>query len=393
MSEEHTDELAFMYFPQDYRWSMGMLLVLGAAPWGGAEIDEAHRVGLRLKQRMGSDEAWFEEWTQMGEMVEKRGRTSRHPRTTAACLFRAAHYYHIGERYLQPKTAASMAVFRRGVECFKEAAKLISRPRIEPVEVPYQGKSLPGLLVHAEAGPERAPAIVFFDGFDATKEIQYFRGVAELAERGIACLIIDGPGNGESVRFRGFPLDHAMERPGTAAYEFLAGRPELDPARIGVMGISLGGYFAPRAAAFEPRFACCVAWGGQWDYYSTWKDRLDRISRRESVPLPVAWEHLLWVCNVRTPEEALVKLEGFRLDGVAQKIRCPFLLVHGEHDMQIPLDFARRLFEAVGSAQKTLKVFTPAEGGFHHCQADNASIGVEFIADWLEDVLAPRRAG
>ena len=90
--------------------------------------------------------------------------------------------------------------------------------------------------------------MVFFDGFDVTKEIQYFKGVPDLVARGIACLIVDGPGNGESVRFRDQYLRHDTESYATAAYEWLAARPEIDPRRIGVMAISLGGYYAPRAA-------------------------------------------------------------------------------------------------------------------------------------------------
>jgi dienelactone hydrolase len=398
MATGEAEELAFMYFPDNYRWSHGMMLGIGGAPWGGGEMDEIHRVGLRLRQRMGDDRAWFEEWTRMAEHVETLGReraASGHDRSAAAYLFRAANYYHAGERFLEPKTPESMAAYRRGVECFKEAAKRTRHPRIEHVEVPYAGKRLPAILVHADPAAmagKRGPAMVYFDGFDITKEIQYFKGVPDLAARGIACLIVDGPGNGESVRFRGLPLHHETEKYATAAYEYLAKRPEVDPRRIGVMAISLGGYYAPRAAAFEPRFACCVAWGAQWDYHATWKDRLDRIARGESLALSVPWEHLLWVFDVKSVEEALQKLEGFRLDGVVQKIRCPFLLVHGAGDSQIPLALAQRCFDAVGSERKTLKVFTREEGGFHHCQVDNTSIGVAYMWDWLMDVLQPGKA-
>ena len=388
-------ELAFMYFPEDYRWSHGMMLAIGGAPWGGGEMDEVHRVGLRLRGHVGDDAVWFREWARMAERVEKLGReraAAGHDRSAAAHLFRAAHYYHAGERFLHPKTAGGLDAYRRGVECFKEAARRTRHPRIEHVEVPYEGTSLPAILVHAEptgGAAGRVPAMVYFDGFDITKEIQYFKGVPDLAARGIACLIVDGPGNGESVRFRNLPLHHETERYATAAYEYLAARPEFDPQRIGVMAISLGGYYAPRAAAFEQRFACCVAWGAQWDYHATWKDRLDRIRRGETLPLSVPWEHLLWVFKVKTAEEALKKLEGFRLEGVVQRIRCPFLLVHGADDKQIPLDMARRCFDAVGSERKAFKVFTREEGGSHHCQVDNTTLGVHYMWDWLEDVLRP----
>jgi hypothetical protein len=272
------EELSFMYFPQDYRWSHGVLIGLNAAPWGGAEIGEVNRIGLRLKNSVGDDHAWFREWTREAETVEAAGRahlSAGRKASASAYLLRAANYYHVGERFLQPKSEG-LDAYRRGVECFRDAARNLARPRIEHVEIPFEGTSLPALLVHAEPGPgkaagQRAPAMVFFDGFDITKEIQYFKGVPDLAARGIACLIVDGPGNGESVRFRGQYLRHDTESYASAAYEFLAARPEIDPRRIGVMAISLGGYYAPRAAAFEQRFACCVAWGAQWDYWQVWK--------------------------------------------------------------------------------------------------------------------------
>jgi dipeptidyl aminopeptidase/acylaminoacyl peptidase len=177
------------------------------------------------------------------------------------------------------------------------------------------------------------------------------------------------------------------ERYARAAYEFLAGRKEIDPTRIGVMAISLGGYYAPRAAAREPRFAACIAWGAQWDYHAVWKERLDRIARGETPSLSVPWEHLLWIFGVKTKEEALQRLEGFTLDGVVETIRCPFLLVHGAGDAQIPLATAQKCFDAVGSRRKTFKVFTREEGGYHHCQIDNVSIGTAYMWDWLDAVF------
>ena len=110
---DRKDDPAFLYFPDNYRWSMGLLLCLSAAPWGGAEIDEVNRVGRALRDKVGDDNAWFDEWARMGDTVEARGRDAEkkgHTLTAAACLMRAAHYYQTGERFLQhgPRSAASL---------------------------------------------------------------------------------------------------------------------------------------------------------------------------------------------------------------------------------------------------------------------------------------------
>jgi len=389
------DDPAFRYFPENYRWSMGLLICLSGAPWGGAEIDEVNRVGCALRNKVGDDDAWFAEWTQMGDIVEARGRAAEragHTLTAASCFLRATRYYHTGERFLQPKTQAGMQVYAKAVQTFRDAAKYIRAPRIEPVEVPYQGTSLPALLVHpdpAVTADRPAPAMVYFDGFDVTKELQYGYGVADLSARGIGCLIVDGPGNGESVHFCNLPLIAETERYATPCYEYLAARPEFDAKRVGVMAISLGGYYAPRAASLERRFACCIAWGAQWDYHAVWARRLELLDSGKVLSLSVPPEHLQWVLGVPDRAAALKKLEGFRLDGIVQQMTCPFLLMHGEADEQIPMSIAEQCFAAVGSKQKTLKVFTREEGGHQHCQVDNITIGLHTMWDWLSDVLKP----
>ena len=390
------EDLAFTYFPENYRWSHGLLIGLNMAPWGGAEIGEVNRVGLRLKKCVGDDDAWFHEWTREARTVEDRGReriAEGFSRSGAQYLQRACAYYHVGERFLQPKNQEGLDAYRRGVNCLRDAAKHMQRPRMEHVEIPYHGASLPAIYVHAEPANSRGkvPAMVFFDGLDVTKEIQYFKGVADLVSRGIACLIVDGPGNGESIRFRKLYLRSDTEHYASPAFDWLAARPEIDAKRIGIMAISLGGYFAPRAAALERRFACCLAWGAQWDYYRIWRERFERLAQSITPSLSVATQHILWVLNAASQEEALNRLEPFKLDGVVQRISCPFLMLHGAGDEQIPLSEAQKCFDAVGSKQKTMKVFTREEGGYHHCQIDNQSICSAYMWDWLQQVLQPGR--
>ena len=389
------EELSFVYFPDNYRWSHGLLIGLNMAPWGGAEIGEVNRIGLRLKNHVGDDDVWFREWIREARLVEARGReriAEGHTTSGAQYLRRASAYFHVGERFLQPKNEEGLDAYKRGVRSFRDAAAHIRRPLIEHVEIPYGETSLPAIYVRAEPANNsgKVPAVAFFDGLDVTKEIQYFKGVADLVARGIACLIVDGPGNGESVRFRALYLRHDTEHYATPVWEYLASRSEVDPKRIGIMAISLGGYYAPRAAAFEQRYACCLAWGAQWDYQKIWRDRFERLAQADTPSLSVAAQHLSWVLNTRSQDDALKLLEPFKLDGVVQKISCPFLMLHGEGDEQIPLSEARKCFDAVGSKQKTMKIFTREEGGYHHCQIDNQSICSAYMWDWLEDVLQPQ---
>jgi pimeloyl-ACP methyl ester carboxylesterase len=133
------------------------------------------------------------------------------------------------------------------------------------------------------------------------------------------------------------------------------------------------------------------AWGGHFDYHESWircRREIESGGTRVSAP----YFHLLWVLGVSDMDAAMKKLEQFRLAGVAERISCPFLCVHGENDTIVPVDYARRLFSAVGATDKTLHVFDADEGGSEHCQGDNRILGATFVADWLSDRLVKGRA-
>jgi dipeptidyl aminopeptidase/acylaminoacyl peptidase len=293
----------------------------------------------------------------------------------------------MGERFRTPKDDKALEAYRIAVDCFHQFTALTD-VRIELVEVPFEGTHLPGYFVHAQnAKSQRAPCVVFFDGLDVTKEIQYIAGVPELIKRGIAVLVMDGPGTGEAIRFRGLVLRHDYEKAGSTCVDFLERRPDVDSEKIGIVAISLGGYYAPRCAALEPRFAACIAWGAIWDYHAVWKRR---IEAQFKASLSVPGHHIMWILGAATLEDALRRLEPFKLDGVVQKMRCPFLVVHGEDDEQIPLADARALYEACGSKDKTLRVFTSEEGGAQHCQRDYLTLGCATMWSWFEDKLVRR---
>jgi dienelactone hydrolase len=317
--------------------------------------------------------AYAEKWDKAGHRV-----------SAAHAYLRACNYYQMAERFRTPKDKIGLDAYRKGVDCFHRHAALTDI-KIEIVEVPYEGGSLPGYFVHAQnAKSKKAPCVVFFDGLDVTKEIQFVRGVPDLVKRGMSCLIMDAPGTGEAIRFRNYYLRHDYEVAGSACIDWLEKRADVDSKKIGVVAISLGGYYAPRCAAMEPRFAACIAWGAQWDYHGTWKKRIDAAYKTS---LSVPGHHIEWIMGAKSTDEALKKLEPFKLDGVMQKMRCPFLLVHGAEDEQIPLADAQKQFDACGSKDKTFRVYTAEEGGAQHCQRDYLTLVVADMWNWFEEKL------
>jgi dipeptidyl aminopeptidase/acylaminoacyl peptidase len=393
-----------MYFPGNYRWSAAFINMLGSAPYGGSDIGELHKIGQLLKGKAPEDDdAWFEACLKVADRVRdnaQRFEGGGHRFSAAHAYLRACNYYQMAERFRTPKDEKALAAYRTGVDCFHRHARLTD-VQIEVLEVPFaaghretgraspQSASLPGYFVRAQNAPgKKAPCVVFFDGLDVTKEIQFMRGVPDLIKRGISVLVMDGPGTGEAIRFRGQYLRHDYETAGSACIDYLEKRDDVDSKKIGVVAISLGGYYAPRCASMEPRFAACVAWGAIWDYYATWKKRIDA---KFKTSLSVPGHHIMWILGVDTLEDALKKLEPFRLNDVVQKMRCPFLIVHGAEDEQVPLADAEALYKASGSKDKTLRVFTAEEGGAQHCQRDYLTLVTATMWDWFEDKLV--RAG
>ena len=378
----------FMYFPGNYRWSAAFVNMLGRTPYGGADISELHKIG-RLLEGKGAedDEAWFEACLRVADEV--RGHAERlssvAPSDLAAAFYlRACHYYQMGERFRTPKDRKALDAYRTGVDCFHQFVALTDT-KIEIVEVPFEGQSLPGYFVHAQnAAAARTPCVVFFDGLDVTKEIQYVAGVPDLVKRGISVLVMDGPGTGEAIRFRGTTCATTTRRPAAPASIFWSGA----ATSIRKRSASSPSAWAATTRRVAPRsitaYAACIAWGAIWDYHAAWKRRIDAQFKAS---LSVPGHHIMWILGAATLEEALKRLEPFKLDGVVQKMRCPFLVVHGEDDEQIPLTDAQELYDACGSRDKTLRVFTAEEGGAQHCQRDYLALGCATMWSWFEDKL------
>ena len=379
----------FEYFPDNYPWSMATSLALG---YGAAisEVDDACRP-LReasLRNDQPAQQEWFESWKRVAQRVEALGldhekagqRISAGRKYVRACIA-----YFMAKRMLPPSDGRKLEAYKQGLAAFKKGMQLQREP-IEWVEVPFQGKSLPSLFTKAPV-KGRSPCMVHFDGFDGLKELSYIRAAEQFRRRGISLLVVDHPGVGEALRLRKLYSGPDTEVPAGACVDYLETRADVDPERIGIMAQSLGGYYAPRAAAFEKRFKACVAWGACYDRWEVNKARFGK-GRGLEPSVPVWLDKFMWVAGKDTVEEAIELAKQYTLEGVADKITCPLLVVHGENDRQVPLWHAEKTIEAaVNSPNRKLKVFTFVEGGVEHCQLDNDPMAVDYISDWVAETL------
>ena len=371
-------------FPGNFVWSNAALVTKGMAPYGAVALAEIDEVCERLRPRQAAPDAWREEWCAMGrrlESVATAADAEGRAMTAGNYYLRAGMYYFTGERFVVPGELKQQ-IGKKALDC--QHAGLTRRyPNLELVEVPYEGTTLPALFMKAPGVTGRAPTVVVFDGMDNCKEMSVLFAGLELASRGWHTLAIDGPGQGESLRLRGLSARHDYEVPGAAAYDYVAARAEVDPARVVVMGYSFGGYYAARIAAFDRRYAAGVAFAAlHWDL-AAWQREIKR--RHESDPTTTAQStfHFPWVMGCPDMDAAIEKAKRFSLADVAPRITRPFLIVHSEDDRVVPVESARRLYEAVGSPRKHLKIFTAEDGATYHAQADNRPVAVDYIADWI----------
>jgi len=376
-------------FPKNYAWNLSVNLALCM---GGA-IGEIEVANARIRDAAaysddGGTEAFFVSWCDMahGLVVLGEEDEAADRRFSAAEKYgRALVYYMTAERMQSRHYAPRQQAYSTMLELTKRWIA-IGGLDCERVEIPYGDTAFPGLFSKCAANPS-APCLVFCNGLDSCKEMIYRSGIAqELNRRGIATLMIDHPGVGEALRLRGLTAIHDSERWAGAAIDFLERDGRVDPQRIGMIGWSLGGYYAPRAAAFEKRFKLCVAWGANHNWGEL---QLRRLANEGDRPVPHYWDHVMWVWGKPNLEAFLEFVPRVSLVGVVQNITVPFLITHGARDRQIPIEYAYQCFdEATASPKRELKIFTDREGGVEHCSADNMEPARSYIADWIYETFA-----
>jgi dienelactone hydrolase len=373
-------------FPGNLRWSNAMQIVKGMVAYGAAAMAEIDLTARRLRARAGEaelDKVWAEEWSREADRVARIGDEADadgRAITAGNQYMRAGNYYYSAERFIPPGPEKA-AMYAKALRCYQGAMQRL-HPDIERVEVPYEGQSLPAWFVKGR-GLGKRPTVVLFDGMDNAKEMSVIFAGLDFAKRGINTLAIDGPGQSEPLRLRNIVGRHDYEAAGIPAYDYVASRPEVDPKRVAVMGYSFGGYHAPRICAFDKRYGACVCFGAMhWNVY----DFVSRHKTDNAADPRLSTASVFqfrWVVGAPDNDTAIEWSKKYTLEGVADKVECPILILHGENDRIVPVADAKKLYERVGSKNKQLKIFTAEEGGAEHCQVDNRQLGVDYIGDWL----------
>jgi dienelactone hydrolase len=384
----------FRYFPTNYVWDLSVNLAMEM----GARIGEIEEMCAPLQEaaKQPDDdgtrafrEGWVKKADSLSELAredEARGRLL----SAGEKYRRAAIYLITAERMLAHDAPGRIDLYQRSLDTFDKGVALRG-DNCERVSIPYGDSHLSGLLVKAGPAETRSPLLVQVNGLDSTKEMKYLVGLpAWLAARGVSSLIVDQPGTGEALRLQGLHAVYNSEAWASRIVDWLENCAEVDPKRIGMEGVSLGGYYCPRAVAFEPRFACGVVWGANHD----WRDvQKKRLQREGNFPVPHYWKHVCWVWGAKDIDDFMRIAENVHLDGVIERIKVPFLVTHGEKDSQIPVAWAHRTYEQlINSPKRELKIFTGREGGVQHSSFDNSINAGHYIADWVAETLGGHTA-
>ncbi|WP_284615094.1 alpha/beta hydrolase family protein [Aquabacterium humicola] len=382
----------FRYFPTNYVWNLSVDLAIEM----GAKLGEIEEMCAPLQEAAKAPDAagtraFRETWSRMADKLctlAAEDEAGQRLLSAGEKYGRAATYYLTAERLQAHGAEGREALYARFLEVFARGLAL-ARENCERVEIPYEGRHLSALYVRADGVQGRAPVLVQLNGLDSTKEMKYRVGLpALLARRGISSLIVDQPGTGEALRLHGLTARFDSEHWASRVVDWLVQRDDVDASRIGCEGVSLGGYYCPRAVAFEPRFACGVVWGANHD----WRDvQKKRLAKEGNLPVPHYWEHVRWVWGAKDMDEFMTIAERVHLDGILDRITVPFLVTHGAKDSQIPLHWAQRTYEQlVNSPRRELKVFDERTGGVQHSSFDNPANAGAYIADWVAETLGGR---
>jgi dienelactone hydrolase len=389
-------------FDTDESFSFETLRAVGYTAYGGADIGEVITTAQRITP--GDLESWYREWRGLADRIAAiadKCAADGHAASASSAYLRASNYYRTAEFYLRddpgndPRAADTSA---RAIEAFRNAPEI--QARWARVRIPYEGIELEGYYLNV-SGDDQAPTLLAHGGFDSTVEEMFF-AVGEAARRhGWNCLIFEGPGQGSALRLNKLPFRYDWEAVVTPVVDFALNLRGVDPERIALLGMSMGGYLAPRAAAFEHRIAACVAYDGVLNFAAVLPEpqepELDSTQRvaaldnlvahRAQAPTSLRWavSNALWTMGVATGQEFIDEFSKYDLTHVADQIACPTLVCDAENDHFL-LGQPAMLYEAL-HCPKTFLTFTAAEGAGEHCHEGALTLFHQRLFDWLDDTL------
>jgi len=313
-----------------------------------------------LTGALESWDEWCRAWSARALVHENLGRAALKENfflTAGEHLVRAAIYYHFAKFVFVQDPKQMRAAHLKAVECYREGVALV-RPPGERVAIPFEGKTIYGVL------RGKGPVLVMAPGLDSTKEELHAYEEPFLA-RGIATLAIDGPGQGEAEY--DIPICGDYERAAKAVVDWIEQRKDLDSKKIGIWGVSLGGYYAPRAAAYEKRFKACIALSGPFEWDKIW-DGLPELTR----------ETFRVRSHSSDDNQAREKARQLTMVEAAPNITCPIFIVTGRQDRLVPASHAEQLAKCVAGPVELMIV----EDGGHN--ANNRPYRYRSrTADWL----------
>lgn len=369
----NTDALSLIeLFPQDEDWSLQTMRLLSQVAVGGADLFECSRTAARIGDETTDGEVWQQEWSRTAREVAAAADAAleRGEITTARrAYFRSMSYWRHSEFFLESADPRRTEAYVEGTAGFKKAVALTDGV-IEQISIPFEGQTMDGYIVRPDNSGLKRPTVLFLGGADSWAEELYFLGGTEFPARGMNVVMIDTPGRGSSLRFKQMYSRPDYEVPVAAILDVLQDRPDVDADRIGLAGVSFGGYYAPRAAAFEPRVKAVAAWCGTWsiltDFYEFY---------------PPLQKQLQWLSGSKDDAEAREKLAAFTLDGVADKIAVPVYVMHGTADIIMDIEGARRFIDALNVEDVTVDIYDGA--GSLHCSYDYMSVAGARLGDWF----------
>ncbi len=349
--------------PELYTWVPDKRVAAANAHWAARIVSNgtSYPDFQATMSRIGRWDDWCREWGRTGQHYEDLARAAESARliTAGEAWRRAALCWHWGKFVFTDHMDEQRAAHERTVTCFRRGAGMLSPPA-ELVRVPYAGITLAAYL-RVPSG--RPPVVIMIPGLDSVKE--ELQATADyLLARGLAVIAIDGPGQGEAEY--DLPIEPAYERVATAVADYLQGRGDIDPDRIGVFGVSLGGYYAARSAAYEPRVRATVALAGPYRWDLDW----------DALP-PQTRTTFQRRSGAGSADEARKLAGTLTLEHAAARITSPLLVAHGGRDRLVPAYHAERLAREAPGAELLLD----PDGS--HGLTNHAPESRSQLADWL----------